>query len=441
LKKLFEKLFLALNFLCVMSFQNSYTHEEKHQRTIEVPSQSANGGQTPTFSFTEAVRNLAPEVLEQRIETFHEVTEITPAVKKVCDTEYEILRDYMHDHLEDLCMLRIQDTLEQFCDLADESLELESEQVFNVADERFDTENELFSVTNEILAAEEELLYDQALENAICMDQNEYLEVCESVNTSSIVNEGSFYKEAMEMNPILDHFLLSGQVLEANTSWSQREEKATSMLKSTEESHLKDDDYVGKRRLCRHFLKGRCNRGKSCDFLHDESIFCSDDQKVFLGGVPPCITDKILQRALKEQGYIVLNKPKVLQGFCPQICLGSVQEAKAMIRRGKIVVKGAWVDVRPYEAFSKDSLKMGVENEIKRSIFLGGLPSSTTGWMIKQRLAQLGFKTANHPIVKSGFAPQVMLESVEQAQRLVELKRIKMNKSIVEVRPYSRYRL
>jgi len=60
--------------------------------------------------------------------------------------------------------------------------------------------------------------------------------------------------------------------------------------------------------------------------------------------------------------------------------------------------------------------------------------------MIKKHLAELGFATANHPVVKSGFAPQVILESEEQARRLVALKKIKINKRTVEIRPYSRYR-
>jgi len=42
-----------------------------------------------------------------------------------------------------------------------------------------------------------------------------------------------------------------------------------------------------KRRLCRHFLKGHCKRGNTCDFLHDSSIFCHEMQKVFLGRSPP----------------------------------------------------------------------------------------------------------------------------------------------------------
>merc|ERR1719320_1988074 len=76
-----------------------------------------------------------------------------------------------------------------------------------------------------------------------------------------------------------------------------------------------------KRRLCRHFLKGWCGRGKSCDFLHDSSIFCPDLQKVFLGGLPSYVTESTLKRKLAEQGYNVINQPKVLRGFTPQVCL------------------------------------------------------------------------------------------------------------------------
>jgi len=236
-------------------------------------------------------------------------------------------------------------------------------------------------------------------------------------------------------------------VLDHSTSLNHYEQRNTKMLQMVG-SHFEgfgtkrdSDNSVGKRRLCRHFLKGLCNRGNACDFQHDESIFCSDEQKVFLGGLPAHISEIGLREALVIQGYKVLNKPKVLQGFCPQICLGSVQEAQSMIRRGKIFIEGAFVDVRPYEPFVKESLKMGIKDDIKRSVFLGGLSSNTTGWMIKKRLSELGFVTTNHPVVKVGFAPQVILESTEQARRLVELKKITVNQSIVEIRPYSDYRV
>merc|ERR1719510_1049416 len=88
-----------------------------------------------------------------------------------------------------------------------------------------------------------------------------------------------------------------------------------------------------KRRLCRHFLKGHCNRGKTCDFLHDPSIFCPSSQKVFLGGLPAHITEATLRQKLLQQGYKVINKPKVLRGFTPQVCLASVEEAQKLIEK------------------------------------------------------------------------------------------------------------
>lgn len=74
-----------------------------------------------------------------------------------------------------------------------------------------------------------------------------------------------------------------------------------------------------KRRLCRHFLKGFCKRGDTCDFLHDSSIFCADEQKIFLGGLPAHMDAPLLVQRLRELGYEVINKPKVLRGFSPQL--------------------------------------------------------------------------------------------------------------------------
>jgi len=69
---------------------------------------------------------------------------------------------------------------------------------------------------------------------------------------------------------------------------------------------------------------------------------------------------------------------------------------------------------------------------------MGGLPRNTTGWMIKDKLQQMGLKIVNHPLVKSGFAPKVILVSVQQAHRLVKIK-IEINGGLVEIRTYSKY--
>jgi len=197
---------------------------------------------------------------------------------------------------------------------------------------------------------------------------------------------------------------------------------------------LSPDDQNRKRRLCRHFLKGHCKRGNQCDFLHDSSIFCPEIQKVFLGGLPSHIVGSTLIEKLADQGYTVINKPKVLRGFTPQVCLGSVKEAQRMIEKGKIMIDGVQVDVRPYEAFAKDNIGKKFPDE--RSVFLGGLPNGTTGQMIKEELEKLDVKVVNHPVIKTGFTPQVMLGSVEQARKLVNLRKVRINNTLVDVRPY-----
>lgn len=188
-----------------------------------------------------------------------------------------------------------------------------------------------------------------------------------------------------------------------------------------------------KRRLCRHFLKGFCNRGDTCDFLHDNSIFCPDEQKVFLGGLPTHITAESLCALLKEMNYTVINKPKILRGFTPQVCLSSVTEAQELIRKRKIYLDNTPVDVRPYEDRKPP-------DDLKRSVFLGGLAADTTVDHIQEDLARAGFPVENNPILKAGFVPQVVLESVEKAQELIKMAKIRINGKSADVRPYVNFR-
>jgi len=200
------------------------------------------------------------------------------------------------------------------------------------------------------------------------------------------------------------------------------------------------EDENRKRRLCRHFLKGHCKRGRACDFLHDPSIFCPDFQKVFLGGLPAHITETTLQEKLTQQGYTVINKPKVLRGFTPQVCLGSVEEAQRLIKKGRIFIDGSQVDVRPYEAFAKDDMDKRLPDDTKRSVFIGGLSNGTTGQMIIDDLEKLDVKVVNHPLIKTGFTPKVTLGTVEQAQKLIKMKRVRIHHSLVDIRPYVNFR-
>jgi len=190
-----------------------------------------------------------------------------------------------------------------------------------------------------------------------------------------------------------------------------------------------------KRRLCRHFLKGHCKRGKNCDFLHDASVFCEDQQKVFLGGLPSHITKQALQVRLAEQGFEVINSPKVLRGFTPQVCLATVEQAQQLVKKGRISIDGTDVDVRPYRPYNVVGRKQ-LPDAVSRSVFLGGLACGTTRHMIKEDVEKLGVKVMNHPLIKMGFSPQVMLGTVEQAQKLVQLRQLVINNTLVDVRPY-----
>jgi len=200
------------------------------------------------------------------------------------------------------------------------------------------------------------------------------------------------------------------------------------------------EDQNRKRRLCRHFLKGHCKRGKACDFLHDSSIFCPNLQKVFLGGLPAHITELTLRQKLAEQGFNVINKPKVLRGFTPQVCMGSVEEARRLIEKRKILIDGSLVDVRPYEAFAKDDIDKKLPDDIKRSVFLGGLCNGTTSQMIKDDLDRMDVKVVNHPLIKTGFTPKVTLGTVEQTNMLIKLKKVRINDTLVDVRPYVNFK-
>jgi len=198
------------------------------------------------------------------------------------------------------------------------------------------------------------------------------------------------------------------------------------------------DGIVRKRRLCRHFVKGFCLRGDSCAFLHDPSIFCCDEQKVFLGGLPLHLTPQLLKAMLEEKGLTVLNKPSIMRGFSPQVCLSTVEEAKRLVAQKYIYIGDQRVDVRPYQ--EEDKLRKTFPSVMKRSVFLGGLPENTTGEMIMKDMQRLDIKVEVLPVVKSGYAPRVILASLKDAKMLVALKRVLVNGTVVDVRPYVNFR-
>jgi len=89
--------------------------------------------------------------------------------------------------------------------------------------------------------------------------------------------------------------------------------------------------------LCKFFLNRRCKFGDACKFLHDESVFCPTEQKIFLGGLPRHCTQEVLTTILEKKGLTVLNKPKIKGSgsrFSPQVCLDSAADAKKLIELG-----------------------------------------------------------------------------------------------------------
>jgi len=98
--------------------------------------------------------------------------------------------------------------------------------------------------------------------------------------------------------------------------------------------------------------------------------------------LPFHITEATLCQQLSEQGFTVVNKPKVYGGFSPQICLTSAAEATRLLKEGTIMIGGMCVEVRSYEPFTKKSKEKLIDVG-RRSVFLGGLHKGTTTKMIK----------------------------------------------------------
>jgi len=220
---------------------------------------------------------------------------------------------------------------------------------------------------------------------------------------------------------------------------SEQGSSLKSQMQSDSTKTVVQQDVQQKSRHCRHFLKGHCERGESCGFRHDHSVFCTDLQKVFLGGLPEHLTARLLRKKLAEQGYTILNNPKIIRWFSPQVCLGSVEEAQRLVEKGTIIIDGSVIRVRPFEAFTRDNKKK-LPDEVERSVFLGGLAAGTTAQMIHDDLGKLGLVVVNTPELKSGYSPQVTLQTYEQARKLLKLMRVEINRSLVSVRPFANIR-
>jgi len=162
------------------------------------------------------------------------------------------------------------------------------------------------------------------------------------------------------------------------------------------------------------------------------------EKRVFLGGLPAGMTERSLRQQLAQQGYKVIKRPKIIRGFAPEVMMRSVQEAKELVKRGTIMISGVDVEVRPFNSFMKQSESRKIPRIQKRSVFLGGLSKGTTAKDIQDVFKKLGVRVVNYPLAKFGFSRQVILESTRQAKRIIKMKKVLINGTYVDVRPYVR---
>jgi len=161
-----------------------------------------------------------------------------------------------------------------------------------------------------------------------------------------------------------------------------------------------------------------------------------DGQRVFLGGLPIGITERTLRQHLAALGYKVLKRPKILHGFAPEVWMRSVEQAKDLIEKGVIMIDGLEVEVRPYNSLTKLSELKKLPNVGKRSVFIGGLSPGTTTKNLQDVLLEMGMKVINYPVIKHGFARQVILDTIAQAKTLIKMRKIQINGTSVDVRPF-----
>lgn len=164
------------------------------------------------------------------------------------------------------------------------------------------------------------------------------------------------------------------------------------------------------------------------------------EQRVFLGGLPIGISERMLRQHLADLGYKVLKRPKILHGFAPEVWMKSVEQANDLIEKGTIVIDGMEVDVRPYNSLTKLSELKKLPNVGKRSVFIGGLSTDTTTKSLQEVLSEMGMKVINYPVIKNGFARQVILDTISQAKTLINMKTIHVDGTFVNVRPFINHR-
>jgi len=182
--------------------------------------------------------------------------------------------------------------------------------------------------------------------------------------------------------------------------------------------------------------RGRPKNNQQTSRNTNPAVACAE-QKVFLGGLPLGMKEKTLRNELAALGYKVLKRPKMLRGFAPEVTMSSVAEAKELVAKGTINLNGFKVEVRSFNSNNKRSKSRNIPNVKKRSVFLGGLSIGTKAKDILDVIKKFNVRIVNYPVVKFGFSPQIILQSISQAQKLIKMKNVLINGKIVEVKPFA----
>jgi len=246
-------------------------------------------------------------------------------------------------------------------------------------------------------------------------------------STDGIVNEGgllSLYRDntAAKRNPNSNQILLNPNSRN-NNSKNHLNEDANRKLRSIKIRNL--DKVCSTNLNEQKILKKEDDKSKN-----------NDAQRVFLGGLPIGITERMLRQHLAALGYKVLKRPKILHGFAPEVWMKTVEQANDLIEKGVITIEGMQVEVRPYNSLTKLSELKKLPNVGKRSVFIGGLPAGTTTKNLQDVLVEMGMKVLNYPVIKHGFARQVILDTIAQAKFLIKMKKIQINGVYGDVRPF-----
>jgi len=183
------------------------------------------------------------------------------------------------------------------------------------------------------------------------------------------------------------------------------------------------------------------NKFSNEDFLNGEQLNHEDEpsKQFFSEKDVPVSSKSILNSKVCKQGKTMEKHPKLHQKGRRLRTQQAPKEVKEVEQLpASIVPKNhkqkkdrTKAKAAPFPCESKSN------SNADQKIFLGGLPIGMTERTLREQMSALGYKVLKRPKILRGFAPEVWMRSVEQAQELVARKTITIGGVEVEVRPYN----